>query len=148
MLLGDWNQDTFGSVEPLSQYSLQNAPTFSASPRQGVNVLQGLFNLYIQHRLLKFLISTAEELLHDYDQELLSGEIYAVQSEPPDLIDQQETQTTFHDFVRLASYRTHYDSMDFGRLKYLASSMAEAAQDHAWTLREDPGYFTETEAPG
>ena len=31
--------------------------------------------------------------------------------------------------------------MDFVRLKSLLTAKRAAAEDHIWTLREDPGYF-------
>ncbi|KAF2828658.1 hypothetical protein CC86DRAFT_196347 [Ophiobolus disseminans] len=33
---------------------------------------------------------------------------------------------------------------DFGRLHSLVSAQITDLEDHIWTLREDPGYFTET----
>ncbi|KAK4507077.1 hypothetical protein PRZ48_000811 [Zasmidium cellare] len=102
----------------------------------------GLTVLAIQERILSFLVHCCQLILHDIPpNELLD---YPIQPEPTkDDSASTATSVSLANVVLEAPYRVP-DGIDISRLKALFSAKRAAAQDHIWTLREDPSYFLDT----
>lgn len=102
-----------------------------------------LQTLYIQHKLMRFLVLCCEAILHDMSDEALMAAY--VMEEPPhtelELAD-DIGHTTFADALAVAPYRNR-GSIDFSRLRGYISSLLNNAKDHIWALREDPSYLSE-----
>jgi hypothetical protein len=99
--------------------------------------------LYVQERILSFLVACCKNILHDMSEvEQMSA---AVVDEPSD--SELELQTdmghiTFAESLSFAPYRNR-GSMDFSRLRGYIGSLLTNAKDHLWALREDPSYLSD-----
>ncbi|KAF3050908.1 hypothetical protein E8E11_003292 [Didymella keratinophila] len=71
------------------------------------------------------------------------GPIFQIQSEPPRLSDQEDAVEKVGIHAREALYRLPAQ-LDLERLRVLVSAQRSQAIDHAWALRENPGYFAST----
>ncbi|KAI3394243.1 hypothetical protein diail_2984 [Diaporthe ilicicola] len=107
---------------------------------------EGFFILEAQDRLMPFLVSCCEQILHDIPREILFSEAFPVEPEPK-LVTETESETIgFNSFVAIAAeapYRVP-PRLDFGRIEKLLAAKKSAAEDHLLSLREDPSYFAET----
>ncbi|KAJ4347251.1 uncharacterized protein N0V89_011191 [Didymosphaeria variabile] len=69
---------------------LRRNVTESGLSDKGHNVLLGFFNLYLQRRILDFLVHFCEEVLHDHAQASLTDDRFAIEPEPPALFENEE----------------------------------------------------------
>ena len=97
----------------------------------------GLQILEVQCRILGFLLTSCQLLLRDHD---LSS-IALVPSQPARAMPSQQSFSIASLAVE-ASYRVP-QKLDLKRLKVIVKARVEAAEDHIWSLREDPGYFAQ-----
>lgn len=106
-------------------------------PGDGFSVLEA------QEGLLSFLVDCCKHILHDIAEESLTSNAFPIQKEP-----QLKTEAEATGFDSLAvmvaeePYRVPAH-LDLERIEALLAARTEAAEDHLWSLREDPGYFTE-----
>lgn len=104
---------------------------------------EGLLILEAQDRLLSFLVDCCKEILHEISStDLLSSE-YPVQPEPPS---KSENGVAGFDSLAVMAAEAPYRlpaHLNFGRIVSLLAARESAAEDHLWSLREDPGYFAD-----
>ncbi|KAF9043656.1 hypothetical protein BDP27DRAFT_1347016 [Rhodocollybia butyracea] len=132
-LTGQKNAKSYGKLVYWNE-----GPNVFGDMANGVGMLPGagLIVLEIQHKLLDFLVKVTKSMIHDLP---LTGN-YA--PDPPPL----EDPLLDLELSSIAAYAT--SSMygvplqfDLRYLKRLAQAKIEQAQDHLWSLREDPSYF-------
>ncbi|EFX05786.1 hypothetical protein CMQ_3855 [Grosmannia clavigera kw1407] len=103
---------------------------------------EGLLIVEAQERLMAFLVRCCRQILHGIPADnLLQDDLYAVQPEPR-LKESTDTSglASLAIMAEEAPYRVPAD-LDLGRIEALLAARTAAAEDHAWALREDPGYF-------
>lgn len=101
---------------------------------------QGLAILEMQQRTYGFLVDCCQIILHDLDPSSLTGDQIPIKPEPPAISGDPAEWPTLASIAAEAPYRVPAH-LDFGRLKAVIAAKLSAAEDHIWTLREDPGYF-------
>ena len=111
--------------------------------QRGANPGEGLFILEIQERLYKFLVDCCSAVLHDISEEALADPTVSIAPEPPSVSSNEAGLASLATTAAEAPYRLPAN-LDLKRLESLVAAKLSAAEDHVWTLREDPGYFTET----
>lgn len=105
---------------------------------------EGFMILEAQEGLLSFLVDCCKYILHDISEDAIISDKYQIKEEP-----QLKTQAETTGFDSLAvmmaeePYRVPAH-IDIERMESLLAARASAAEDHLWSLREDPGYFSET----
>ncbi|KAK4216436.1 C2H2 and C2HC zinc finger [Rhypophila decipiens] len=108
-------------------------------PGEGLRVLEA------QGGLLAFLLSCCHQILHDISPDKLASQEFPVEPEPAVKDKRAGTVDLLPSLLELAEeapYRTCQDLDLKNTVSLLAPGLARA-QDHIWTLREDPGYFVE-----
>lgn len=100
----------------------------------------GLQILEVQERVYSFLLACCRDLLHDMSEGDLLGA--PVQPEPPRLSTAEPGIDSLATVASEAPYRVPAH-LDLGRLKELIEGRRTVAEDHIWTLREDPSYFAD-----
>ncbi|KAJ3726432.1 hypothetical protein DFJ43DRAFT_1002169 [Lentinula guzmanii] len=107
----------------------------------GVGMLPGagLIVLESQYKLYKFLLRTAKTLIHD----LLPLTNSEPAPDPPSLDDPDLLDLELSSIAAYATGTTYRAPLRFDvkYLKRLAEAKVDQAQDHLWSLREDPSYF-------
>ncbi|KAM0487345.1 hypothetical protein ACHAP7_001857 [Fusarium lateritium] len=104
---------------------------------------EGLLILEAQACLMSFLVDCCRQILHEIPYESITSDVYPVQPEP-----QLKTDSDASGFPSLAimaaeaPYRLPA-TLDFNRLTSLLEARKLAAEDHVWSLREDPAYFAD-----
>lgn len=99
---------------------------------------EGLLILEAQQRLMEFLVAAAKQILHDTPEDAILD--HPLQTEPLSL---SENEVGFASLAVMASegpYRVPAQ-LSFARIESLLKAKRDAAADHMWSLREDPGYF-------
>ncbi|KAF5724485.1 hypothetical protein FMUND_782 [Fusarium mundagurra] len=125
----DWPTSTiYGKEWPVWQYSTAS----------------GMVILEIQERLMDFLVKCCYRILHDIEPNNLFSDTYPVQPEPtlPSNTQTEGLQTSLLEITFEAPYRVP-TRLNFANLEKLFAARAAAAEDHVWTMREDPNYFAE-----
>ncbi|KAF8349259.1 hypothetical protein F5887DRAFT_1233694 [Amanita rubescens] len=110
--------------------------------RRGMQPGEGLQLLQIQERLYHFLVECCLAILHDIPREsLLQGDI-PVQPEPPALSTSEAGLSSLATVATEGPYRLPA-RLDLVRILEIIAAKRSAAEDHIWSLREDPGYFAD-----
>ncbi|EQL04262.1 hypothetical protein OCS_00012 [Ophiocordyceps sinensis CO18] len=106
-------------------------------PGEGLDILEA------QERTLAFLVSCCLKILHDIPAETLTTDVFPPQP-APHLKSEKETDglESLAVMAAEAPYRVPAQ-LDLGRIEALLRAKLSAAEDHLWSLREDPGYFAE-----
>lgn len=106
---------------------------------RGVQPGEGLLILEIQQKKLDFLSRCAQNILHDLP---LQDTSVPKQSVPAVLVlaNEDSEWPSLTKEVLEAPYRVP-DQFDFARLQSFVSAKRAEAEDHIWSLREDPSYF-------
>ncbi|KAI1275802.1 hypothetical protein F5Y07DRAFT_166175 [Xylaria sp. FL0933] len=105
---------------------------------------EGLLILEFQERLLEFLIDCCKGILHDIPLDQMTSDKFAIQAEPPLKESLDATGfSTLSILAKEAPYRPP-TRLDLQKIESLLSARTIRAEDHVWSLREDPGYFAET----
>ncbi|OIW23248.1 hypothetical protein CONLIGDRAFT_657846 [Coniochaeta ligniaria NRRL 30616] len=102
---------------------------------------EGILILEAQQTLYEFLVQCCYILLHGIPDP--TADSFPVLPAPQLKSDQEITG--FESLVVMmeeAPYRVPA-KLDLGRVESLLAARASAAEDHVWSLREDPGYFAE-----
>ncbi|KAF2164008.1 hypothetical protein M409DRAFT_68229 [Zasmidium cellare ATCC 36951] len=100
---------------------------------------EGLLILESQDKTMEFLVKCAKTILHDVDEEALLHS--APQPEPP--ASELETGETISWTLLAAEAPYRLPSrLSFARLESLLKAKRDAVEDHLWSLREDPAYFS------
>ncbi|KAF2000517.1 hypothetical protein P154DRAFT_434676 [Amniculicola lignicola CBS 123094] len=123
-----------------------------------VHIDHGHQILEIQGTLYPFLVDCCTTILHDHDRRQLYGTdqlkslfeenpdhpAYVAASTPdlPPLPENEGSYINLNTLIMEAPYRRPA-RLDLARLKALVVARKEQAQDHIWTLREDPNYFSD-----
>lgn len=97
---------------------------------------EGLLILESQEKTLEFLVNCAMMTLHDVASPLKSP----VQPAPPRIVEPDSGMSSLAAMSAEASYRPPAN-ISFARIETLLGAARDAASDHLWALREDPGYF-------
>ncbi|KAK4236499.1 hypothetical protein C8A03DRAFT_16841 [Achaetomium macrosporum] len=107
-------------------------------PGEALDILEA------QDRVMKFLVHCCEQLLHDIPPAELLGDRYPVQPEPALKagVDPGGGFDSLAIMAEEAPYRPP-GRVDFGHIESLLAARTSAAEDHLWSLREDPGYFSD-----
>lgn len=106
----------------------------------GAHPGEGLLILEIQERILSFLVSCAKQILQNIpEQELLTT---SIQPAPPTASENGNGFSTLSIMAGEAPYRVPAN-IDFGRITSLLGAKRDEAEDHLWSLREDPGYYAD-----
>ncbi len=103
----------------------------------GIQPGEGLLILEIQQRKLRFLLRCAQQILQDLP---LEDSSIPRQPVPLDTIQGIEDWPSLTNEVLEAPYRVP-DHFDISRLQTFVSAKRSEAEDHIWSLREDPSYF-------
>jgi len=102
----------------------------------------GLLVLELQSRILDFLVECCAEILKDFSRdEILNLEIPAQPQPPPLTTDDGISHIQLSTIVAEEPYRLP-TNLDITRLLTLLEARRNAAEDHIWEMREDPGYFS------
>ncbi len=110
--------------------------------RRGMQPGEGLQLLQIQERLYHFLVECCLAILHDIPREsFLQGDI-PVQPEPPAF---STSETGLNSLATVATEAPYClpARLDLVRILGIVAAKRSAAEDHIWSLREDPGYFAD-----
>lgn len=101
---------------------------------------EGLLVLEIQQTLLGFLVRCAESILHDLLPLQPQNSIPSALLTPASITQHNTEWPSVAVTVAEAPYRVpvHFD---FPRIQSLVDAKFSEAEDHIWSLREDPGYF-------
>ncbi|KAK5720429.1 hypothetical protein LTR17_014986 [Elasticomyces elasticus] len=99
----------------------------------------GLTVLRVQERILHFLIDCCKEILHD----IADPEDFPVLPEPDLTVDHAEGYASLSALMTEAPYKPP-NGIDIIRLKAILLAKSSAAEDHLWSLREDPSYYADT----
>lgn len=107
---------------------------------------EGLHVLKVQAKIMEFLLAMSGIILHDVQGLRSSVSRYPNLPEPPSLLlsfDQTVGEMpSLPDIAAEAVYRVP-TATNLGILGELITVRVEAAIDHVWSLRQDPGYFTD-----
>lgn len=130
--------DTYGE---LRSFSTQGEGLELMRGFTGLPPGTGLIVLKIQKRIMKFLVDCCKEILHDMPPTTLLSA--GVQPEP------KINDPTSNGFVSLSEMQSEAPyrlpvGVDFPRLRAIFNAKRSAAEDHIWSLREDPSYFVDT----
>ncbi|KAI1779421.1 hypothetical protein F4818DRAFT_140310 [Hypoxylon cercidicola] len=105
---------------------------------------EGLLVLEFQERLLEFLVDCCKTILHEIPLDRMTSDEFAIQPEPPLKESLDATGfSTLSIMAKEAPYRPPA-KLDLQKIESLLSARTVRAEDHIWSLREDPSYFAET----
>ncbi|KAI1447037.1 hypothetical protein F5Y02DRAFT_50465 [Annulohypoxylon stygium] len=112
--------------------------------RRQFNPGEGLLILEAQDRLLESLIAWCRQILHDIPVGDLVSSIYpTTEHEPPHKMNADNTGAPpLATMTEEAPYRLPSD-IDLIHIESLLSARVALAEDHIWSLREDPSYFSD-----
>ena len=110
--------------------------------RKGMHPGSGLVVLEMQERLIRFLLTTCQRIMHDVPTEKLVSDAYAIETRPELPVQTVDGFTSLSIMQAEAPFRPPAD-MDLVSLEALFAAKQSAAADHIWGLREDPGYFSD-----
>lgn len=103
----------------------------------------GLLVLEIQAKIYGFLLEFCYQMFHDIPRDELVSAEYPEQPEPPAITTNDTSYAQLSTVAAEAPYRVPA-KIDPLRLVTLIQARRDAAEDHIWDLREDPGYFAST----
>ena len=138
-----FTMDFIESYGGIVEHSTGSEAASSINKGTTMHPVHGWHMLAVQRLLMKFLFQCCQEILHDLS---LTSVMLAAEStfppEPPQLSDNNDLYSSLDVAVREAPYQLPA-RLDLGRLQGLVSACRNSAEDHIWSLREDPGYFSE-----
>lgn len=140
ILNGAYSPDEYGKL--LAFREDRNAMGWFLDGRQ-FSPAKGLIILEAQERVLGFLVSCCKQIMHEIPEHTLMSDAFPIKP-TPELQTEADTGG-FHSLAIMAAeapYRVPAH-LDFGRIESLLAAQASAAEDHMWSLREDPGYFAD-----
>ncbi|GIZ42786.1 hypothetical protein CKM354_000604100 [Cercospora kikuchii] len=102
---------------------------------------EGLLILEAQEKTMDFLVKCAKSILHDVAEESILD--FSPQPAPPSISDQENGFASLALIKAEAAYRTPAH-LSWDRIVSLLNAKRAAAEDHLWSLRDDPSYFSYT----
>ncbi|KAI0004853.1 hypothetical protein F4779DRAFT_621201 [Xylariaceae sp. FL0662B] len=138
--------ETYGEIFQCSHNKHDNQDVCE-NPKEcseGVPVGHGLHLLHIQDWLYKFLVQCCKAILHDIPADDLISSKFPISPEPPlpSSVDQAPSMDVLSMTILEAPYRLPAE-IEFTRLETVIAARLAAARDHVWSMREDPGYFSQ-----
>ncbi|KAI9241347.1 MAG: hypothetical protein BYD32DRAFT_406180 [Podila humilis] len=109
---------------------------------RGVNGGTGLQILAVQERVYRFLAGCCMHILQ-VTREFVMADNSSIEPELPALSISDGLTHSLADISAVTPYMVPA-KLDLGRLQELIAAKRNAAEDHMWSLREDPGYFADT----
>ena len=106
----------------------------------GFQAGEGLLVLEVQQKILGFLVRCAENILHDLLPLKPHGSIHPPLLTPASITEHNTQWPSVAATLAEAPYRVPVQ-FDFARVQALFDAKSAEAEDHIWSLREDPGYF-------
>ncbi|KAM3425303.1 hypothetical protein BST61_g7250 [Cercospora zeina] len=100
---------------------------------------EGLLILESQEKTMDFLVKCAKAILHDIAEESLLEA--PMQPAPPSLSEQESGLASLALMKAEAPYRIPAH-LSWDRIVSLLAAKRDATEDHIWSLREDPSYFS------
>ena len=110
------------------------------SSRRGAHPGEGLLILEIQDRVYKLLTDCCKEILRDMTEAVQVGSDVSLQPEPPSMTSSDLGLGSIASSSAEAPYRVPAE-LNLERLESIIEAKLLSAQDHLWSLREDPDYF-------
>ncbi|KAI0854223.1 hypothetical protein F5Y00DRAFT_222564 [Daldinia vernicosa] len=104
---------------------------------------EGLLVLEAQEKLMRFLVTCCQYILHDIPADNLIADTFPVQPEPHL---KTGKETNGFDSLAVMAAEAPYRlpaRLDLGRIESVLGARLSAAEDHLWAMREDPAYFLE-----
>lgn len=141
ILNGATGPEEYGKL--LAWHEHSNAYDWLRSSKQ-FDPEEGLTILEAQEGLLSFLVDCCKNILHDISEDAIISAKYPIKEEPQL---KTEAETTGFDSLAVMMAEEPYRvpaQLDLERMAALLGARTSAAEDHLWSLREDPGYFSET----
>ncbi|KAK3804835.1 MAG: hypothetical protein J3Q66DRAFT_361619 [Benniella sp.] len=109
---------------------------------RGVHPGFGLLILEVQERIYHFLLECCLQILHDMPRESLMDDNSPIEPEPPALSIAEDRSNSLAAVAAMTPYRLPAN-LNLAHLQDLVAAKRSAAEDHIWSLREDPGYFAD-----
>ncbi|TKA29579.1 hypothetical protein B0A50_03592 [Salinomyces thailandicus] len=138
-LSGRNSPERYGEILP---YNVRDKVWDDWVSQRGKSVGDGLQILQTQQRLYRFLVRCCQEIMHDISAEALTSTAYPVLPEPLAVTEKVSGLAPLAVMAAQAPYRVP-GNLDLDRLCSILAAKSSAAEDHLWTLREDPGYFAD-----
>lgn len=138
-MLNRWDRHRYGE---LIAWEDDDDAFMTLISQRGMHPGQGLLVMEIQERIYGFLVSICEHILHDIGHDALLSALYVPQPMMPLDPESTEGYSSLAIMAAQAPYRRPA-SMDLSRLASLLDARKTAAEDHVWSLREDPNYFVD-----
>jgi hypothetical protein len=134
-LRGQTSPETYGKLHSLPKATIMAVIMSGAGATPG----EGSLVLEMQEKILKFLLQCAKYIIHDLP--LTSPFSASMPSSPPPLVIHSDVDwPSVAASAATAPYRVPAQ-FDFSRLEALINAKLAEAEDHIWSLREDPSYF-------
>lgn len=108
----------------------------------GLHPGMGLLVLEIQQKKLSFLLKCAQIILHDHPPQDIDDQGQPAIVPAPSSKEDSEWPSLVKEVLK-APYQVP-DHFDVARLRSFVSAKRADAEDHIWSLREDPDYFRDT----
>lgn len=141
LLSGQTTPETYGQLQYWGDDKTFNLNVFDAMMRDiGMQPGEGLLVLEIQEKLLHFLVRCAELILHDLSPLKTSTSSIKLSPRLPVVTNLGIQWPSVATAVAEAPYMIPIQ-FDFSRLQSLVNAKRSEAEDHVWSLREDPVYF-------
>ncbi|KAF9276006.1 hypothetical protein BGZ74_003785 [Mortierella antarctica] len=109
---------------------------------RGFNGGEGLQILKVQERVYRFLVECCLHILQVTRNSVMADNS-PIEPELPALSISDGPTLSLADISAVTPYSMPA-KLDLGRLRDLIAAKRSAAEDHMWSLREDPGYFADT----
>lgn len=140
MFTGRDTPETYGQLYSWEDH--EDAFTWLMSMK-GNHPGEGLMVLEVQEGIYDFLVKCCLDLLSDMDPVALKEGHGPIQPEPALLSAKEpEAVDTLATIAAEANYRVPA-KLDVEQLKKLVEAQRSVALDHVWSMREDPGYFSD-----
>jgi hypothetical protein len=137
LLANQTTPEMYGKLIPWGWKLLGLAPMLYGL---GAQPGEGLLALEVQETLLSFLVKCSESILQDLLPLQPTIEPRPALLAPPSIIQHHAEWPSVAAVVAEAPYRVPIQ-LDFERLQALVSAKRSEAEDHIWSLREDPNSF-------
>jgi hypothetical protein len=127
----------------ISVFSDAEAGELMESRKLCLGLGEGLQVLLVQVHIYTTLVKVCEAILNDIGPAQLTSDAFPVKPEPPSLVERGDLVRSFAEFGARLPYQG-ITGFNISRAHRLVNSIAKGIQDHAFHLREDPGYFSDT----
>jgi len=139
MFTGRNTPETYGQLYSWDENDDAASWLFS---QRGVHPGFGLLILEVQESIYHFLLECCLQILHDMPRESLMDDNSPTEPEPPALSIAEDRSNSLAAVAAMTPYRLPA-SLNLAHLQDLVAAKRSAAEDHIWSLREDPGYFAD-----